>query len=209
MTVRRHNAAPMHTLGKLFFRGLAAILPVALTGYLIYAAVVAGETMLRGALVWLFEEFKLEWHYWPGMGFAVSIVLVTAAGLLTYSFLLRTVYRAFTSLLQRIPVVKSVYGMIVDVVQLLSAEDRPFHKVVLVQMQNGAEQLGFLTREDFADLPGFDPDRVAVYLPMSYQLGGFTVIVPRSRIREVPMKAEDALRFCVTAGVSRSQPKND
>jgi uncharacterized membrane protein len=82
-------------------------------------------------------------------------------------------------------------------------------KVVLVQMQNGAEQLGFLTREDFADLPGFDPDRVAVYLPMSYQLGGFTVIVPRSRIREVPMKAEDALRFCVTAGVSRSQPKND
>ena len=52
-------------------------------------------------------------------------------------------------------------------------------------------------------------DKVAVYLPMSYQLGGFTVIVPRSRIREVPMKAEEALRFCVTAGVSRATPKNE
>jgi uncharacterized membrane protein len=199
----------MHTLGKLFFRGLAAILPIALTGYLIYVAVAAGETMLRGALVWLFEELELEWHYWPGMGFAVSIVLVTAVGLLTYSFLLRTVYRGISSLFQRIPVVKSVYRMIVDVVQLLSAEERPFHKVVLVQMHNGAEQLGFLTREDFTDLPGFDAERVAVYLPMSYQLGGFTVIVPRSRIREVPMKAEEALRFCVTAGVSRGSVTNE
>ena len=195
----------MHTLGKLFFRGLAAILPLALTGDLVYAAVAAGEKLLREFLVWLFAELKLEWHYWPGMGFAVSIILVMAVGLLTYSFLLRTIYRAITSLLQRIPVIKSVYGMIVDVVQLFGAEQRPFQKVVLVLMPNGCEQVGFLTREDCSDLPGFEPGCVAVYLPMSYQIGGFTVIVPRAKVREVPMKTEDALRFCVTAGVTRTE----
>lgn len=194
----------MGTLGKLFFRGLAAILPLALTGYLVYAAVVAGETLLHEFLVWLFAALDLRWNYWPGMGFAVSIVLVMAVGLLTYSFLLRTVYRAFTSLLQRIPVVKSVYGMIVDVVQLFGAEQKPFHTVVLVQMPNGTEQLGFLTRDNCDELEGFGKDHVAVYLPMSYQIGGFTVIVPRAKARIVPMKAEEALRFCVTAGVSRT-----
>jgi uncharacterized membrane protein len=195
----------MHTLGKLFFRGLAAILPLALTGYLVYAAVAAGEKLLREFLVWLFAELKLEWHYWPGMGFAVSIILVMGVGLLTYSFLLRTVYRAITSWLQRIPVIKSVYGMIVDVVQLFGAEQRPFHTVVLVQMPNGVEQLGFMTRENCDDLVGFDKGCVAVYLPMSYQIGGFTVIVPRAKVRVVKMKAEDALRFCVTAGVTRTE----
>ena len=199
----RQNAPRMSTLGKLFFRGLAAILPVALTGYLVYAAVAAGEHLLRGFLVWLFEELDVEWHYWPGMGFAVSIVLVTAVGLLTYSFVLRAIYRRITAALQRIPVVKSVYGMIVDVMQLFGGESKPFHKVVLVRREDGAEQLGFLTREDFKDMEGFGEDRVAVYLPMSYQLGGFTVIVPRWRVREVPRKAEEALRFCVTAGVMR------
>ena len=44
-----------------------------------------------------------------------------------------------------------------------------------------------------------------VYLPMSYQLGGFTVIVPAENVRELAMTVEEALRFCVTAGVSRTE----
>lgn len=195
----------MKTLGKLFFRGLAAILPLALTGYLVWASVVAGETLLRSGIEWLFRELELQWTYWPGMGFAVSIVLVLAVGLLMYSFVVRRIYGWFTSLLTRIPIIKSVYGMIVDVVQLFGGESKPFHQVVLVQMDGGAELLGFLTRSDFHDLPGFPDECVAVYLPMSYQLGGFTVIVPKAKVREIAMGTEAALRFCVTAGVKRTE----
>jgi uncharacterized membrane protein len=193
----------MKTLGKLFFRGIAAILPLALTGYLVWAAVTAGEALLRTVIEWIFRELGLGWQYWPGMGFCVSIVLVLAVGLLMYSFVVRTIYRRFTALLTRIPVVKSIYGMIVDVIEMFGGEDKPMHKVVLVRVDGAGELLGFLTREDLSDLPGFPSDRVAVYLPMSYQLGGFTVMVPRAHVRDVGMKPEDALRFCITAGVSR------
>jgi uncharacterized membrane protein len=162
--------------------------------------VAAGENLLHGLVV----RFLPEERYWPGMGFALSIVLVTAIGLLMYSFLVRQVYARVTALLERIPVVKSVYGMVVDVVRLFaSAEERPFRKVVLVTSQDGCEQLGFLTREDCSDLPGFGAGKVAVYVPMSYQLGGFTLVVAKDRVREVPMRVDDALRFCVTAGVTR------
>jgi uncharacterized membrane protein len=191
----------MRFLAKLFFRGLAATLPLALTGYLVYAAVLAAERLLRTAVL----LFVREEHYWPGMGFLLSIALVLAVGTLMYSFVVRRVYGVLTALLERIPVVKSVYGMVVDVVRLFgSAEQRPFRKVVVVMHENGVEQLGFLTREDFADLPGIGDGKVAVYLPMSYQLGGFTLLVPRARVREVEMSAEDALRFCITAGVGRA-----
>lgn len=190
----------MKFLARLFFRGLAAILPLALTGGLVWWAVAAGESLLHQAVL-LFVD---EQHYRPGMAFLLSIALVMAVGMLMYSFVVRQVYRRLTSLLERIPVVKSVYGMIVDVVRLFgSAEERPFRKVVLVAHQEGFEQIGFLTREDFLDMPEVGEDKVAVYLPMSYQLGGFTIVVPRSRIREIDMKVEDALRFCVTAGVAR------
>jgi uncharacterized membrane protein len=195
----------MRTLGKLFFRGLAAILPLALTGYLVWAAVAAVEALLEGLVVWGFRTLDLPWEYRPGMGFAASIVLVLLVGMLTYSLLVRTIYHRFASMIRRIPVVKSIYAMIVDVVQLFGSEQKPFQRVVLVQIAGGGEVLGFLTRDDFSDLPAFGKGRVAVYVPMSYQLGGFTLIVPRERTREVAMTAEAALRFCVTAGVAQRQ----
>jgi uncharacterized membrane protein len=190
----------MHALVKVFLRGLAAILPLALTGWLVYAAVAAGEALLHNLVLLVLPEER----YWPGMGFLASILLIFVAGLLMYSFVVRRVYRRLVALVERIPVVKSVYGMILDVVRLFgSAEQRPFRRVVLVALGGGTELVGFLTRDDFADLPGFGEDKVAVYLPMSYQLGGFTVIVGRQQVRELPMSVEDALRFCVTAGVSQ------
>jgi uncharacterized membrane protein len=190
----------MKMLAKLFFRGLAAILPLALTGYLVWAAVAAGETLLRRVVT----RFVAPESYWPGMGFVLSIALVMVIGLLMYSFVVRQVYARFTAVLERIPVVKSVYGMIVDVVRLFgSAEERPFRKVVLVRHEEGFEQIGFLTREDFLDMPEIGAAKVAVYVPMSYQLGGFTIVVPRERVRELAMSPEAALRFCVTAGVAR------
>jgi uncharacterized membrane protein len=190
----------MNLLGKLFFRGLAAILPLAATGWLVWMAVAACEDLLRRAL----RLFVAEQDIWPGMGLALSIVLVMAVGLLMYSFVVRQVYLRLTALLERIPIVKSVYGMVVDVARLFgSPDERPFRQVVLVERPEGGVQIGFLTRDDFADLPEIGAGKVAVYLPMSYQLGGFTVIVPRERVREVAMKAEDALRFCITAGVGR------
>jgi uncharacterized membrane protein len=189
---------PMRT----FFRGLAAILPLAATGALISWAVVGGEALLRTVIV---EWFGLpEEQYWPGMGFVLSIGLVFLIGLLMYSFIVRQIYRRLTALLEHIPIVKFVYGMFVDVARLVSsAEEKPFRRVVLVRLTNGVEQIGFVTRERFDDHPDIGEGKVAVYLPMSYQLGGFTMIMPLSSIRDLDMSVEEALRFCVTAGVSR------
>jgi uncharacterized membrane protein len=195
-----HDAA-MSFLVKLFFRGLAAILPLALTGYCVWWAVSGGEALLHGLVV---PHLVEEESYWPGMGFALSIALVMAIGLLMYSFVVRKVYGRFTALLERIPGIKSVYGMIADVVQIFgSAEERPFRKVVLLTSDAGFEQIGFLTRDDFADLPDIGPGKVAIYLPMSYQLGGFTMVVESTRVREIGMSVEEAMRFCITAGVAR------
>ena len=67
--------------------------------------------------------------------------------------------------------------------------------------------LGFVTLEDLASVGLEAPsgeDSVAVYLPMSYQIGGYTVLLPRSYLRQIDMGMEEAMRFLITAGLSRS-----
>jgi uncharacterized membrane protein len=68
--------------------------------------------------------------------------------------------------------------------------------------------LGFVTRADFADAPAglARADEVAVYLPMSYQVGGYTVFVPKSACTAVDMSREDAMKFILTAGLKTASP---
>ena len=72
--------------------------------------------------------------------------------------------------------------------------------------------LGFLTSDHDIDLPDapLAEDVVAVYLPMSYQIGGYTVYLPTSRVESVDMSIEEAMRRILMAGISRSHDgKND
>ena len=90
-----------------------------------------------------------------------------------------------------------------------SGSNKPtMSKAVMVAVGNtGLRFIGFITREDFGDLPtgmGGD-DTVAVYLPMSYQMGGFTTMVPRSAVQPIDMSIEQAMRFAVTAGMTATK----
>jgi uncharacterized membrane protein len=64
------------------------------------------------------------------------------------------------------------------------------------------KMIGVVTREVFEDLPkGIGSDKeVAVFIPFSYQVGGFTVIIPKSKIKLVDLSLERGLRFNITAG---------
>jgi uncharacterized membrane protein len=66
-----------------------------------------------------------------------------------------------------------------------------------------ARLVGFLMREDLGELPSeAGGGRVAVYLPMSYQIGGYTVLVPPESVKPAGMSREEAMRFVLTAGLS-------
>src|SRR3546814_8834964 len=70
--------------------------------------------------------------------------------------------------------------------------------------------VGFVTVEDLSRFEiAAEEECVAVYLPMSYQIGGYTAFIPRKLLTPVDMSLEDAMRFVVTAGVSRSPSDAD
>jgi uncharacterized membrane protein len=191
-------------LSGTFLQGLAITLPITLTLALLYWFAAMAEDFLGGLIRHLFPGLQ----YWTGLGILAAIAIVFVLGILMDAWFARRLMRLFDALLDHIPLVKSVYGSLRDIAILLSNKDSKsrFKKVVAVRVAEQVRLIGLVTVEDFAALSrsSSGPARAAVgvYLPMSYQIGGFTVFVPESSLDPLDMSVEDAMRFTLTAGVS-------
>lgn len=197
----------MKKIGKYFLQGLIALLPIALTIYILYWLAINAESVLGGFI----RFFVPESLYLPGMGVVAGFVIVLSVGILLKVWLFRKVFQWGEKLLEKLPIIKSLYGSIRDLMGFFdTSKKKDFSKVVMVEIPDKDTRLmGLVTREDFNELPDGidDKDTVAVYLPMSYQMGGFTVFVPKKNIQPVDMTIEEAMRFTLTAAVSTKKVK--
>jgi uncharacterized membrane protein len=190
----------------MFMKGLLAILPAVVTIYLVFWLCEQAEAVLGAGIAHVLPE---RW-YVPGMGLVAGAGLVMVIGLLMQGWVFRWVFGLGERLLERMPLVKSIYGSVKDMTMLFrqTSEEKQLNQVVLVDITDAFRLVGFVTREDVSDLPSpfqiGDEETVGVYLPMSYQLGGFTVFLPSSMIKPVDMSVEEGMRFALTAGVSTS-----
>ena len=194
----------MRKIGKLFLQGLMAILPIALTIYILYWFAVTAESLLGGFL----RIFIPEKYYVPGMAVFAGFAIILAIGILLRLWLFRELFHWGEKTLAKLPLVKTLYGSIRDLMSFFdTSKKKDFNKVVMVTIAGTDTRLiGLVTREDFENLPsGIDEtgtETMAVYLPMSYQMGGFTVFVPKKNVTPVDMSIEEAMRFALTAAVS-------
>lgn len=191
----------MKSVGKIFLTGVFTLLPILATLYLVFWLFSAVESFLGRQLLFLLPDE----YYRAGMGMLAAIVVIFLTGLLMRAWLFQQIVQSGEMLLLKIPLIKVVYKALKDLFGLFSdSRDSEALQVVSVQLP-GTEMrlLGFVTRSDFSDLPagvGFDGE-VAVYLPMSYQVGGYTVMIARSKITPIRMSRDDAMRFVLTAGL--------
>jgi uncharacterized membrane protein len=193
----------MNMLGKLFLQGLAVIIPVSLTLAILWWMAGGAERLLGGVLGRLLPE---GW-YLPGMGVASAIAITILIGLLSHVLIFQKLFAIPDAIFQRLPLVKTIYTAFKDFIDYLGPNSKVgMSKVVLVQFPDQAYQLiGFVTREDFSRLPlrlAVD-EPIAVYLPMSYMVGGYTVFLPRSCLTPVDMSFEDGMKLVLTGAVSR------
>ncbi len=194
---------PFGGLVRAFITGLAAILPIAITLSLLVWLGSLADSVLGTLLQWVLPEML----YFPGLGLLTGIILIILLGLLLRAYVVQGLFAWMEGLVQRIPVVKTIHGTVRDVMDLLSGGDmrNRFGQAVLVTLPGTDFRLvGFVTREDFRGLPENlgNQDTIAVYLPMSYQIGGYTLMLPRDRVEPLNLSLEDAMRYTLTAGVS-------
>lgn len=200
----------MKRLGNIMFKGLVAMLPALLTIYILFWLVSSAETVLGGMLKVL---LPVGW-YISGMGLLTGIVATFLFGLLLNAFIVRRLLDLSEKLVDNIPLIKTLYGSLKDFIGFFANQrESKFNQVVTIDLEFGGKtmrMIGFVTCSDFSSLPaGIGQEgEVAVYLPLSYQIGGYTVIVPRSSVKPVDISVHRAMGFVVTGGMTVEKGHN-
>jgi uncharacterized membrane protein len=185
-------------MGKIFRRGLIAIAPLALTLALFFWFFNTLEGLFSVPL-----KAMIGKYYFSGLGILVALVLIFFIGIVINSWLIQRCSKVIESLVTKIPLVKTLYNSIGEMMSYFgSKENQREGQVVLVEL-SGVRLVGLVTRESFKDLPeGMGKEgEIAVFLPMSYQIGGYTIFVPKTSVTKLAMSVEEGMRFAVTAGV--------
>ncbi len=198
----------MKRINQYFFRGLITALPLGLTVYLLYLFLSWSEKLAVQIMRPFIGEF-----YMPGLGLALGIIGIFLLGVLVsqpfIARLLSLVELPFTN----IPVVKSIYSSLKSFADYFSPHPgNTGHQVVVLRVPDQPlELVGLVTRQTVEGLPsGFlQDDRVAVYLPMGYMIGGYTVFVPRTWVQPINMSVEEAMRSSLFAWMALKDGSNE
>lgn len=194
----------MNKLIKLLLKGLAAVLPIGITVSLIYWLLATGEAIAQPLLLLLIPESL----YFPGLGLIASLSMLILTGFLVNLYGFRYLVKISQNIFERIPLVKSIYGAIKDMMMVFNLAEKKEMKSVVSIEWNGAQVIGFVTGEQTGQQLFGEQDLVGVYVPLSYQIGGMTLYISRDRLTELDIGVEEAMRLALTAGV-QSKPKAD
>jgi uncharacterized membrane protein len=149
----------------------------------------------------------------PGLGVLLSFLILLLTGVIAANFFGARLIRLWESLLGRIPVVKSIYSSVKQVSDtLLSDSGNAFRKALLVQFPHqDAWSIAFLTGTPPASVAQFlDEEHVSVYVPTTPNpTSGYFVIVPKSKVRELDITVDEALKYVISMGVVAPRGKTE
>jgi uncharacterized membrane protein len=139
----------------------------------------------------------------PGLGILITLLVVLLAGILATNVIGRRVLARTESWLMRVPVFRTVYAPVKQLVVAFSPDNEyGFKRVVMVEDPNRGMLMGFLTKE-FTVERGTGPEAlVAVYVPTNHLYLGDIVLCPRSRVFFPDVTVEEGIRIFLTGGMS-------
>ncbi len=210
---------------RFFVRGMAALLPTLITLWLLMKIWEFLWEYLGQHIIWLLSIVYLrlmpdkvvglvrwEWRqsHWLAsqfIGVGLAIILVYFVGLLVGNFIGRTVWRLSEVALMRMPLIRAIYPSVKQVTDFLLAERSAKFvgsRVVAVEPHaNGIWSVGLVTGSGLRSLSqAVEQEMVTVFVPSSpTAFSGYVMVVPRSRVIELPLTVEEAMRLLVSGGV--------
>jgi len=178
-----------HIILSYFFRGLLLVVPISIVIYVIYQ-------------LFMFFDALVPTNV-PGLGLLILLTSITALGYLGSSFIAQPILVFTGKMFNSIPLVKTVYSAVNDLLSALVGNKKSFDKPVLVKMnrESDIEKLGFITSDDLSTL-NIHSGKIAVYLPHSYNFSGNLYIVPAENITPVKANTAEFMKFIVSGGVT-------
>jgi uncharacterized membrane protein len=171
-------------------------------------------TRLESIFGYVIKNTLGESLYLPGAGLLLSVLIIFVIGSLVSNYLTERIVNYFFSRFEKIPLIKTIYNPLKDLISLFGNQSASMNmqRVVLVDvLSNGVKMLGLVTRDSFEDLPeleGHIQESIAVYFPLSYMFGGYTLIVSKDQVEEVNIPVDRALKLAITGWIHVKSENN-
>ena len=184
-----------------FITGVVVLIPIGITVYLTLFIVKISSKILP-------KELNPN-HYLPydipGVEIIISILLITFIGWLSLSFLGRKLLKIFEDILQRIPILRTIYSAITQMTETFTKSKEDAKNVVLVEYpRKGSWAVGFATKENTSGI--FEKTKqnlVNVFIPTTPNpTSGFLLMFPKEEVIYLDITFEQASKFIVSAGTS-------
>jgi|SRR5688572_6402779 uncharacterized membrane protein len=201
----RHPMPKTTLVRRYLIAGLLIWVPVMITIWVLSLLVgIMDQTLLLLPLEWRTESW-LGIHI-PGLGFLLTLLVVFATGALATNVIGQRLVTFWEGLLRRIPVVSSLYTGVKQISDtLFKPGGQAFRKALLVEWPSpGTWTIAFLTGQPGGDVVNhLRGDYVSIYVPTTPNpTGGYFVMVPRSKVIELDMSVDEALKYIISMGVA-------
>ena len=191
-------------LRRYFIAGLLVWLPVGAT-ILVFTLLLR---LTNGLLLLLPPSWRPEellGFSIPGLGAIIALIVLVITGMLGANLLGRRLVKFYESLLERIPFVRTIYGVVKHFAEVVFSDSTTsFKKVLLIEYpRENLYSLAFQTSEDPAEVHAVTGEPiVAVFLPTTPNpTSGFMLFVPTRSVVELDMSVEEALKMIISLGV--------
>ncbi|MEX0798753.1 MAG: DUF502 domain-containing protein [Bacteriovoracaceae bacterium] len=198
----------MKLINKLFFKGLIVVLPVTITIYVLVLVATKAENVFGHFIKGILGSEL----YVPGLGILLTFAAILGVGILVSNFITGKIINWAIEKFEGFPLIKAIYRPLKDLMSLFSTGgSNNMKKVVFVDFERlGFKTLGLVTREEFSDLPAnsVEENKIAVYIPMGYMVGGFTVIVDKENVTELDISVDKAFKLAITGWIKAEKTRD-
>lgn len=179
----------MRKLTTYFLKGLAFLVPVVATIFVVYIVFAKIDKLFN---------FQI-----PGVGFIITIIAITAIGFIGSNFLTIKLVHIVDNIFSRLPLIKMIYTSARDLTSAFVGDKKGFKPVAVTLLPgSGIQVIGFATKEGLDEL-GL-ADSVAVYIPQSYNFAGNLIIAPKEQVRQLNVDSTDIMKFIVSGGIAQT-----
>ncbi len=190
---------------RCFLAGILVISPILITVYVTWIIITFIDTQVAGLLPESMDFTKKLPHQVPGIGLIISIVFITFIGALTPGFIGRTLLKTGERVLDKMPVVRSVYGAIKQIMEtVMSTNSESFREVVLVEYpRKDIWVIGFVTGETRGEVQTLNKEKlINIFIPTTPNpTSGFLLFLPKKDLIYMNMKVEDAVKMVISGGI--------
>lgn len=188
-----------------FLTGIIVTAPIGITALLLIEVIDWFDSNVIGRLPLQWRPDQYLPFALPGLGLVLAVVSLTLIGFLTTNFLGRTIIRLGERIVDRMPIVRSIYSALKQIFEtVLAQSSKSFREVVLVEWpRKGMWTIAFVTGDKFGEVGSHLGDSlVALYVPTTPNpTSGYLVYVKKSEVIPLAMSVDAAMRHVISGGM--------